>query len=299
MSADQLVAKIISKFNSDVYVCGSGFCVSNDGHVITSAHNIGQPNDTHVYYKNACYNARLVCSDKRLDIALLKINCATVACEIDANARYGRCYTFGFNYDDTCISYQDGSICTLTYNKEGAVDSLVTTLRARKGCSGSPIFVPTGKVVGIVNWHSDKVGAGGVVFRLALPCIKHMVAYEKPMIKGYIPVDTEQLSIHDILFNKLDMILNNVRGVIVKSSSINNIHANDIILSINDTPVGNNLISFESACFGFRVGECVRLELLKHSDNYSSVHKTECVITTYPVLLDKPLHNMSSLVLAG
>ena len=290
------VCKVISQFNNESYICGTGFCVSTDGCIITSAHNIEECSAIFVVYKNRYYTAEHICNDRRLDIALLKIDCETIKCNLQIPNGYCKCYTFGYQYDNLCVTYQEGNVVIANYSSDTMIDSMITNLKGTKGTSGSPIYSWDGNVIGIINWYSDKLGSGGAIFELCIPVIEYMLKNHACPKRSSLKIITSTLTVQDIMYNKFCRGNRLIFGEIIGNSFMNELSKNDIIFAVNSQMLNGVYMSLEARLYLLEPLTQIVLSVLQVGDNFKAPKKVSVVTCEYPKQLDKQFHDSSLLI---
>ena len=285
------VVKIICTLENQHYSNGTGFLCSHEGHIVTCAHNIVHCKSYCVYYKNKIYDSILIAVDNRIDIAILKIDESTLCPVLTAILQYGQCYTYGYHHDHVCLSYQSGSIMTLNYVSDYAIDSTLTTIKGFKGASGSPIFNNNHEIIGIFCYESS-IGCGGVVLRLLNQYLQKINRSDKyiSVQRSHTGIVVRPVSIDDILSNDIKTLKKYVKGEYVIKIIREDIPlcVGDIIVSINTNIVGSGFISSESYVLYMTPNTQIRIEYLCASTGYK---REQCFVYTlpYPSMYDKPL----------
>jgi serine protease Do len=155
---------------------GSGFIISQDGHILTNAHVVEAADEITVRLTDKReYKAKVVGTDKRTDVAVLKIE-PTAALPIvtigDPNKlRVGEWVVaigspFGFENTVTAgiVSAKGRSL-----PQENFVPFLQTDVAINPGNSGGPLFNLKGEVVGINNMIFSRTGGFmGVSFAIPI-----------------------------------------------------------------------------------------------------------------------------------
>ncbi len=169
---------------------GSGFIISADGYIVTNTHVVEDATDIRVGMQDrSSYKATLIGSDKRSDIALLKIdaNGLPVADLGDSDeVRVGQWVLaigspFGFEYTATqgIVSAVARSLPDDTY-----VPFIQTDVAVNPGNSGGPLFNTDGKVIGVNSQiYSRSGGYMGLSFAIPVNVAKDIV--EQIKTKGY------------------------------------------------------------------------------------------------------------------
>jgi serine protease Do len=154
---------------------GSGFIVSADGLILTNAHVVAHASDVVVKLTDRReYHARVLGSDRRTDIAVLKIEAShlpTVAVGNPADLRVGEWVLaigspFGFENSVTAgiVSAKGRSL-----PDDSAVPFIQTDAAVNPGNSGGPLFNARGEVVGInAQIYSRTGGFQGLSFAIPI-----------------------------------------------------------------------------------------------------------------------------------
>ena len=143
---------------------GSGFILSEDGIILTNAHVVADAKDVIVKLTDRReYPAKVLGSDKKTDIAVLKIdarNLPTVAIGNPADLRVGEWVLaigspFGFDNSVTAgvVSAKGRSL-----PDDSAVQFIQTDVAINPGNSGGPLFNARGEVVGINSQIYSRTG---------------------------------------------------------------------------------------------------------------------------------------------
>lgn len=169
---------------------GSGFIISEDGYIVTNTHVVEDATDIRVGMQDrSSYKATLIGSDKRSDIALLKIDASGLpVSELgdSDNVRVGQWVLaigspFGFEYTATqgIVSAVARSLPDDTY-----VPFIQTDVAVNPGNSGGPLFDTDGKVIGVNSQiYSRSGGYMGLSFAIPVNVAKDIV--EQIKTKGY------------------------------------------------------------------------------------------------------------------
>ena len=152
---------------------GSGFIISADGYVLTNNHVIDGADIIHVRLNDRReYEAKLVGTDRRTDLALLKIEAEdlpTVTIGDSDNMKPGQWVLaigspFGFDYTVTA-----GIVSALGRNlpSDNYVPFIQTDVAINPGNSGGPLFNLDGEVIGINSQiYTRSGGFMGVSFAI-------------------------------------------------------------------------------------------------------------------------------------
>jgi len=154
---------------------GSGFIISSDGHILTNAHVIDAADEVTVRLNDKReFKAKVIGSDKRTDVALIKIdasNLPAVKMGDPSQLRVGEWVVaigspFGFENSVTAgiVSAKGRSL-----PQENYVPFIQTDVAVNPGNSGGPLFNMNGEVVGINSQiYSRSGGYMGVSFAIPI-----------------------------------------------------------------------------------------------------------------------------------
>ncbi len=237
-----------------VHALGSGFIISKKGYILTNYHVIRRATTIKVTILNTndVYNAKVIGTDPKADIALIKIkpreNLPTLPLGDSNKIQIGDWVVavgnpFGLNGTVTAgIISAKGRVIG-----EGPFDHFLQTDAAiNPGNSGGPLLNMEGKVIGI----NTAIVAGGQGIGFAIPI--NMVKSEMPFLmkgkkvkRGYLGVMIQPLTAEA----SKELGLNHVKGAIVSQVFKNSaaqkagIKPGDIIVSVNGKPIrsSNNL----------------------------------------------------------
>ncbi len=153
---------------------GSGFVVSNDGYIMTNAHVVANADEVVVRLTDKReFKAKVVGSDKRTDVALLKINARslpTVAIGDPSHLKVGEWVVaigspFGF---DSTVTKGIVSAMGRSLPDENYTPFIQTDAAVNPGNSGGPLFNLRGEVVGINSQIYSRTG-GFMGISFAIP----------------------------------------------------------------------------------------------------------------------------------
>lgn len=157
---------------------GSGFIISSDGYVLTNNHVIDQMNTITVILNDQReYTAKLIGSDERSDLALLKVdakNLPTLTLAKDETLKVGQWVVaigspFGLDYSASAgIVSAIGRSIPSARNESTYVPFIQTDVAINPGNSGGPLFNMEGEVVGI-NSQIYSPSGGSVGLSFAIP----------------------------------------------------------------------------------------------------------------------------------
>lgn len=148
---------------------GTGFALNNNGYFLTSLHMVNKSDSVFVMdAENNSYHAKVVLTDVRLDIAILKIEKDSAAKFAsvpytfkNATADMGeKVFTLGFPAED--IVYGEGTIASLKGSADTAMYQISVPINP--GNSGGPLFDEQGNVIGLIkSKNSNAEGTGFAV----------------------------------------------------------------------------------------------------------------------------------------
>ena len=153
---------------------GSGFIISSDGYVLTNNHVVNEADEIKIILSdNREFDAKLIGTDERTDIALLKIeatNLPQLSLAKNEKLKVGQWVVaigspFGLDY-----SASAGIVSAIGRNipsDRGYVQFIQTDVAINPGNSGGPLFNMDGEVVGINSQiYSPSGGSVGVSFAI-------------------------------------------------------------------------------------------------------------------------------------
>ncbi len=183
---------------------GSGFIISKDGYVVTNHHVIADADEIIVKLSDRReLVAKLVGSDKRSDVALLKVeadNLPVLETGSSEDLKVGEWVIaigspFGFDHSVTAgiVSAKGRSLPTENY-----VPFLQTDVAINPGNSGGPLFNLKGEVVGINSQiYSRSGGFMGVSFAIPVDIAKGVIAQLKSkgrVSRGWLGVYIQEVT---------------------------------------------------------------------------------------------------------
>jgi len=275
----QSIVSIVAYVSNDTYIIGTGFVISNNGHIVTSAHNIMKnkyASDSsccdliHVCFElSHITQAYIVGLDRRADVCVLKINTSTSNCLSFANImRLGhKCYIFGCMEDYGIHSFHEGFIERTNFVTEDIIDSVATNIRITKGISGSPILNGQGQVIGISNWFSEKT-CGGASCTLLKRIVQGIITTKQDYNKGWFGLKSRPLLSQDIIHFNIGFLFNNMHGMLIDRvykdiKSSEQLFKNDIISTIDNVRVGICSHSIEWYMYMKQPGDTVKIGFFK------------------------------------
>src|SRR5688572_7612702 len=185
---------------------GSGFIISDDGHIVTNHHVIdGAKSITVTLNDQRAYTAIVVGSDERSDLAVLKIDASglpTVTLGDSSKLKVGEWVLaigspFGLQYSVAAgiISYMGRS---LPSQGSSYVSFIQTDVAINPGHSGGPLFNLAGEVVGINSQiFTSNGGSIGLSFAIPVDVAKNVVTQLREsgsVSRGWMGVGIEDVS---------------------------------------------------------------------------------------------------------
>lgn len=160
----------------DARSMGSGFVISEDGYILTNHHVVDQATEIQVLFADRReYTATIVGSDRRSDLALLKIDATDLPTLRFAEADELRAgdwvlaigSPFGLDYSVTAGIVSAIGRSIPTEKGENYVPFIQTDVAINPGNSGGPLFNLDGEVVGINSQiYSRSGGSIGLSFSI-------------------------------------------------------------------------------------------------------------------------------------
>jgi len=225
---------------------GSGFIISEDGYILTNHHVIEDSDTIIVRLSNRKeYQAELIGSDPRTDVALLKVDAEalpTVQIGNSENLRVGAWVLaigapFGLDYTVTkgIVSAKGRNLPDDSY-----VPFIQTDVAINPGNSGGPLINLNGEVVGInAQIFTRSGGFMGLSFAIPIEIAMNVVEQLREtgqVARGYLGVQVQEVT--SDLARSFNM--DSPRGALVAQAFANSpaeragIQSGDIILKFND-----------------------------------------------------------------
>jgi serine protease Do len=232
---------------------GSGFIISSDGYVLTNNHVIDKMDTITVILNDQSeYTAKLIGSDERSDLALLKVdakNLPTITLAKDETLKVGQWVVaigspFGLDYSASAgIVSAIGRSISSPRGESAYVPFIQTDVAINPGNSGGPLFNMDGEVVGINSQiYSPSGGSVGLSFAIPSSLAIDVVAQLKD--KGRVDRGWLGVMIQDVdkdLASSLGM--NKPMGALISEvdaegpAAKSGLKAGDLIIKFNGSDV--------------------------------------------------------------
>lgn len=235
--------------NFDANSLGSGFIISTDGYILTCAHVVEDASEILVRLADRReLNARLVGSDRRSDVALLKIDATALPTVTIGNPQrlqvgeWVLAIGSPFGFDSSATS---GIVSAKgrTLPSENYIAFIQSDVAINPGNSGGPLFNLKGEVVGVNSQiYSRTGGFMGLSFAIPIDAAMNIGAQLKNQGKvkrGWLGISLQEVS------RALAMAygLNKPRGALIADilpngpASKSDLRSGDIVLEYEGRPI--------------------------------------------------------------
>ena len=254
---------------------GSGFILSSDGYIMTNHHVVnGSDNITILTNDQVTYDAKLIGSDKRSDLALLKINARNLPVVKIAsmdNVKLGEWVLaigspFGFNQTVTAgiVSGKQRKLAGDNY-----VPYIQTDVAINPGNSGGPLFNLSGEVIGVnAQIYSRTGGFMGVSFAIPSDTVNdvyYQLKTKGKVSRGWLGVYIQEID------NKLakSFGMDKPKGALVSKIIPNSpaekakLQQGDVILKFNGTDIKKST-DLPLVVGQARVGESFKVQIIRN-----------------------------------
>ena len=231
---------------------GSGFVISPDGYILTNAHVVAEAAEVTVKFTDKReYKAKVIGSDKRTDVALIKIEAKNLPAVKLGNAETTRVGEWvaaigaPFGFENT-VTAGIVSAKSRALPDESLVPFIQTDVAINPGNSGGPLFNLSGEVIGINSQIYSRTG-GFMGLSFAIPIDVAMRVADQ--IKQYGRAKHARLgvSIQPITRELADSFgLDRARGALVANvdrggpADKGGLQAGDVILSVEGREVSDS-----------------------------------------------------------
>lgn len=259
---------------------GSGVIITTDGYIVTNNHVIADATKISVRLKDGTsYNATLIGTDQKTDIALLKINATKLQAAVfgdSSTMKVGETVVaIGNPLGQLGGTVTDGIISAL--DREITIDNetmrlLQTNAAINPGNSGGGLFNLRGELIGIVNAKSSGTDIEGLGFAIpanvAKDVIEDLMAYG--YVKGRVYLGVNLLSIT----NPQSAMIYRVSeyGVYIQEVQPNSaakeagLQAGDRIVSFQGKTI-NSYVDFSSIFNSLKVGDKATIVISRNKQN--------------------------------
>jgi serine protease Do len=253
---------------------GTGFFISSDGYILTNNHIVEKSERVTVNtVQGKEYNAKVIGTDQKTDIALLKIEAKDVPfAELGDSGQMkvgewvlaiGNPYGLDHTVTAGIISAKGRQIDTGSYQ-----DFIQTDAAINRGNSGGPLINMRGEVVGITsNIFTPTGGNIGIGFAIPSNIAKKVVVQLKEkgrVVRGYLGIYPQEIT--EGMRKQLG--LKDQKGAIISSvvpdgpAARANLKQYDVITEVNGQPVENlNDLRFKIA--DLEPGKTVSLKVVR------------------------------------
>lgn len=174
---------------------GSGFFISNEGHIITNYHVVEYAKEIEVEIlvgdEQKVYKAKVLTTDKQNDLAVIKIEddtfipfksipytIKTDVSDVGTNV-FALGYPMALNVMGMEVKFTDGKISSKT-GAQGDISTYQTSVPVQPGNSGGPLFDYDGNLIGVIN--SKIMSADNVSYAIKANFIKNLLdAFPTPI----------------------------------------------------------------------------------------------------------------------
>lgn len=182
---DDANSKIVSQSKDSWKPSGTGFFIDRNGYIATNHHVIDEAKEIQVNISNKSYLAKVIISDERSDLAILKIidNSFIPFSSINYNfndeiSEVGNSvFALGFpltQYMGEEIKFTDGKINAKSGFK-GDISTYQISVPIQPGNSGGPLFDNNGTLVGITSSGLDKSKTDNVNYAIKTKYLKLLI----------------------------------------------------------------------------------------------------------------------------
>lgn len=258
---------------------GSGIIMSEDGYIITNAHVIEGAYGVKVILDNEDeYEAEIVGSDSKTDLAVIKINASNLTyAEFGDSSELKQgetVYVFGNPYGlSLANSMTKGIVSAINRQLKGdsyTINSIQTDAAINPGNSGGALVNEFGQVVGINSAKIAETDYEGIGFAIpiseAKPIIDELIQYG--YVTGRVKLGVQVVPIDETLakYNNIPTGIMLV-GIDEDSSFVgSNVAVGDVIVEVNGTAVADTEV-LAGLLKEFDPGDQVKVRLYRRQQN--------------------------------
>lgn len=253
---------------------GSGFIISNDGYILTNAHVVSSADEVIVKLSdNREFKAKIIGSDKRTDVALVKIEATglpKVTIGDPSKLKVGEWVAaigspFGLENTMTAgiVSAKGRAL-----PQENFVPFIQTDVAINPGNSGGPLFNLNGEVVGINSQiYSRSGGSMGLSFAIPIDVaidVSNQLKASGKITRGWLGIAIQEIT--KDLAESFGM--KNTNGALVAGVEKNGpadkggLEAGDVILKFDSKPIATSA-DLPRAVGSTKPGKIVPVEVLR------------------------------------
>ena len=188
----QYYSSILGSYYRPVTSSGTGFCVSDNGYIVTNYHVIENAEEiTVVDYNGNEYPATLVGGESANDFAVIKVDAKTVSAKMGSSSELqvgddimvigNALGQLSYTFTDGIVSHLDR---TISFDNGRIMNMFQTNAAINKGNSGGPVYNMNGEVVGIASAKINSENIEGLGFFIPIDDVKDMM-YDI-IIHGYV-----------------------------------------------------------------------------------------------------------------
>ena len=257
---------------------GSGVIISTDGYIVTNNHVINGASSIYVTLANGeKYNAQLIATDVKSDLAVIKIDAKDLQAAVLGNSE-----TIKVGQNAVAIGNPLGTLGgTVTagiisgLSREVTIDRIPMTLMQinvaiSPGNSGGGLFNTNGELIGVVNAKSVSENVEGIGFSIPVDVVKDVAT--QLIQQGYV-TGRAQIGISCISIDSMQKAWNygtNSFGVLVKEVTDDNAKAgglqeNDLIVAVDNTQI-SSFSDLQTALFSYTAGDEVVLTVFRNNE---------------------------------
>ena len=231
---------------------GSGFVISDDGYILTNHHVVDEADEIQVLFSDRReYTATVVGSDRRSDLALLKIDAKNLsALEFaDSDTLKAGAWVvaigspFGLDYSVTAGIVSAIGRSIPTEKGENYVPFIQTDVAINPGNSGGPLFNLEGQVVGINSQIYSRSG-GSIGLSFAIPSRVAMGVIEQLKDNGTVQRGWFGVGIQEVTKSLAESLqLGTPKGALITSVETDSpaakggVQPGDVVVRVNDQSI--------------------------------------------------------------
>ena len=258
---------------------GSGIIMSEDGYIITNAHVIEGAYGVKVILDNEDeYEAEIVGSDSKTDLAVIKINASNLTyAEFGDSSELKQgetVYVFGNPYGlSLANSMTKGIVSAINRQLKGdsyTINSIQTDAAINPGNSGGALVNEFGQVVGISSAKIAETDYEGIGFAIpiseAKPIVDELIQYG--YVTGRVKLGVQVVPIDETLakYNNIPTGIMLV-GIDEDSSFVgSNVAVGDVIVEVNGTAIADTEV-LAGLLKEFSPGDQVKVRLYRRQQN--------------------------------